>query len=205
MQYLQQNWDLVVLENEHVPVSDALPACSSSAAIGSRKRTAKHYSKRHERRLKKQRVTDCTNALNWLENEGFTPISLTVMNHSTKSSEIFRLRHNMDSLFDLDGESFDRNDEERVLMMLYIKDKHNVSGRAYHELASLCKQMPRHYKLKHKIMELNSLWNISPTPDGTCGVQQSLRERLTSCLKNLVSPLVIRLMCGYNHSLTTNE
>ena len=193
------------MENEHVPVSGAVLACSSSAAIGTRKRTAKHYSKRHESRLKKQRLTDCTNVLNWLENEGFTPISLTVMNHSTKSSEIFQLQHNMDSLFDLDGESFDRNDEERVLMMLYIKDKHNVPGRVYHELASLCKQMPRHYKLKQNIIERNSLWKILPTPDGTCGVQQSLRESLTSCLKSLVSPLVIRLMFGYNHSLTTNK
>ena len=38
--------------------------------------------------------------------------------------------------------------------------------------------MPRHYKLKDRIAELNKHWNIRPTPEGTCGVQQSLEERL---------------------------
>ena len=58
--------------------------------------------------------------------------------------------------------------------MLYVKVKYNVSGRAYHEIASLCRHLPR--------------WN--PTPEGTCGVQQSILERFKTCLKQLLSPLM---------------
>ena len=44
-------------------------------------------------------------------------------------------------------------------MLLYVKDTHNVSGNAYHEMAQLCNAMPQHYKLKQHIIELNRLWN----------------------------------------------
>ena len=71
-------------------------------------------------------------------------------------------------------------------MMLYAKDRFQVSGRAYHEMSKICRQMPRHYKVKQRIAEFNSMWNIRPTPNGTCGVQQSLKERLLVRLKHLV-------------------
>ena len=45
-------------------------------------------------------------------------------------------------------------------------------------MASVCKEMPRHYKLKRRIKELNSLWNITPAPNGILGVQQSLEDSL---------------------------
>lgn len=46
-----------------------------------------------------------------------------------------------------------------LCMLLYVKDRHNVSGDAYHEMAQLCNAMPQHYKLKQHIIELNRLWN----------------------------------------------
>ena len=59
-----------------------------------------------------------------------------------------------------------QGDMDIVNMMLYAKDRFSVSGSAYHEMAQACRQMPRHYKLKERIRELNQLWNISPTPNG---------------------------------------
>ena len=53
-------------------------------------------------------------------------------------------------------------------------------------MAKACKEMPRHYKLKNRIVELNKLWNIRPTPNGMHGVQQSLQERLEVRVKRLV-------------------
>ena len=87
----------------------------------------------------------------------------------------------------LNGEELGEQEADLVSMMLYVKDKYNISGSAYHELASLCREMPRHYRLKQRIAELNSKWNIVPTPEGTVGVQQRLQERLTACLERLVS------------------
>ena len=39
---------------------------------------------------------------------------------------------------------------DSVSMMLYIKNRYSVSGSAYHEMASLCSQMPHHYHLKKR-------------------------------------------------------
>lgn len=51
-----------------------------------------------------------------------------------------------------------------ITMALYIKDRYSISGQAYHEMARIIfKQMPRHYKLKQHITELNSMWNIPDT------------------------------------------
>ena len=38
--------------------------------------------------------------------------------------------------------------------------------------------MPREYLPRQWIAELNKQWNIRPTPNGVCGVQQSLEDRL---------------------------
>ena len=69
--------------------------------------------------------------------------------------------------------------------MLLIKDTYNVLGNAYHKFAKIAKEMPRHYRLKQRISEINSLWNISLTPDGS-GVQQSLKD----CLQDRVLHLI---------------
>ena len=82
-------------------------------------------------------------------------------------------------MVDLQGETVGLADEQLIQVMLYVKDKYNVTGQGYHELAAICKQMPRHYRLKRKISELSVLWelHVFPTPNGTCGVQQNLRDR----------------------------
>ena len=152
-----------------------------------RKRTAKHYSQRHTRRLKKQRVDECAAALSWLENDGLTPVSVTVFNEETKELENITVRKDLENALQLNGEELGEQEADLVSMMLYVKDKYNISGSAYHELASLCREMPRHYRLKERIAELNSKWNIVPTPEGMIGVQQRLQERLSACVERLVS------------------
>lgn len=78
-------------------------------------------------------------------------------------------------------------DFELINMVLLIKEKHSISGRAYQEMASVCKTMPKHYKLKQRVKELNALWNIIPTPNGTLGVQQSLEDRLIIRVSKLLA------------------
>ena len=156
----------------------------------SRKRTAKHYSQRHNRRLKKQRVEECAASLSWLENDGMIPVSVTVMNTQTNKVESLSIRKDIEEALNIQGEEISERDANLVSMMLYVKDRYNISGSAYHELASLCQEMPRHYRLKERIATLNSKWNIKPTPEGTVGVQQSLQECMTACIERLVSESV---------------
>ena len=70
------------------------------------------------------------------------------------------------------------DDLDTLNMILYVKDRYNVSGQAYHEFVKICKQLPQHWKIKKHIKELNNQWNIHPTPEGTHGVQQRLEGRI---------------------------
>ena len=63
---------------------------------------------------------------------------------------------------------------DTVNMMLFV----NVAGQAYHEMRKVCKQMPTHYKVKKRIAEINTMWKNRPTPNGTVGMQQSLKVRV---------------------------
>ena len=105
-------------------------------------------------------------------------MTVLVRNVTTGKEEAIHLCNQ--DLFELFGQSedMDKDTLDIVNMMLYIKDWYNISDGAYHELAKVCKEMPRQYRLRERITELNKLWNIRPTPNNTQGVQQSLKNRL---------------------------
>ena len=63
-------------------------------------------------------------------------------------------------------------------MLLYMKEKYAVSGKAYHELSMLATSLPRSCELKKRQLELNDQFIVSPIPDGMIGIQQSFRSRL---------------------------
>lgn len=114
---------------KHHPVfqSDSGPSCS-------RKRTPKHYSKRHQRRVKKQRVTECTASLSWLEDEGLTPVKVIVMNNEDNQLHSITLRTDLERALDVGEERISDQDMDMVTMILYVKDKYHISGSAYHPL-----------------------------------------------------------------------
>ncbi len=151
---------------------------------GKRKRTC-DYSERHTRRLKKKRVSESLASLSWLEKEGLKPLKLEVLNLKTNKHETIQLNSLEEALY-LDGEQLDEENLDIISMMLYVKDRFNVSGSAYHDMAKVCRQMPRHYRLQRRINELNNLWDIKPTPNGVIGVQQSLHDRLLLRVKHLL-------------------
>ena len=92
---------------------------------------------------------------------------------------------NEQNLLEALGEPLTTEQADMVSLM-YVKDRYDVSGQAYHQKDKICKQLLRHYCLKVKIGELNRLWDIRPTPNGTVGVQQSLTDRLHIRIRKLV-------------------
>ena len=70
-------------------------------------------------------------------------------------------------------------DPDTLHKVLYAKERFSISNEAYHELSVLDSALPRSWKLKAEVKEMNKKWKISPTPGSTVGVQQSLKERLT--------------------------
>ena len=105
----------------------------------------------------------CSASLAWLQKEGLTPVEVVVVNSETKEVQHITLRKDLEQALNLSGEQMSDEDADMISMMLYVKDKYNISGNAYHEMASLCKQMPRHYKLKQRIAVLNSKWTFKST------------------------------------------
>lgn len=100
-------------------------------------------------------------------------MSVSAVNMYTGKTELIGLRNEaLAELFRYEDEMNDNN-VDVIDMTLYVKDWYNVSHYAYHELAN-CKEMPRQYRIKQRISELNSHWNIRLTPNDTHGVQQSL-------------------------------
>ena len=141
------------------------------------------YTDRHKRRLIAERKTNCSASLHWLEEVGYVPLKVEVKNVRTGTTETIEL--DAEEMFGQDAESISNTDLETINMILFIKDRYNVSSRAYHELAKVCKSMPRYYKIQRRITELNEQWDIKPTPNGTCGVQQSLEDRLRQRVHHL--------------------
>lgn len=84
-----------------------------------------------------------------------------------------------------DGDSFTEDEVDHLNMLLLVKDQYNVS---------------EHYKIKARIKKLNWLWTIKLTPNGTVGVQQSLRERLSCRISRLckVSPPSSQFRASHN-------
>ena len=178
----KDNWRLQTKARE----LSATTNCDTPRTRGRSYKPEEEYSESHKRRLKRQRTESCSQSLSRLEDQGLIPVTITVRNVSTGKEEAIHLCDQ--DLFELFGQSEDVDKDilDTVNMMLYIKDWYNISDCAYHELAKVCKEMPRQYRLRERITNLNKLWKIRPTPNNTQGVQQGLEDRLKIRLSHLI-------------------
>ena len=90
-QYLQLMWQITILPEEQATPEPSMRKENRQTPARRRSRTAKHYSKRHMRRLKKQRLEDISNSLNWLQADRMRPVKLIVYNEETKQEETILL------------------------------------------------------------------------------------------------------------------
>ncbi len=140
----------------------------------------REYSASHSRRLKRNRTMACELSLAWLEKEGYKVAKVEAVNSKTGEVEVI-CRPSRELMDALGQEPLSESDADTLQMILYVKDRFNISGQAYHEMTKICKSLPRSYKVKRLIAELNKQWKIFPTPEGTCGVQQSLKVSIPLC------------------------
>ncbi len=141
------------------------------------------HSEGHKQRLKRKRVNSVEESLLWMEKDGLEPVCENSKHGTTETIELGQ--HGSEQLLG-PSEHLTNDDIDTLNMILYVKDRYNVSGNAYHELARLCRGLPRHYTIKKRIEELNKCWIIRPTPNGTAGVQQSLTDRLRVRIEHLL-------------------
>ena len=79
--------------------------------------------------------------------------------------------------------SHNSQSDNQLDMILYVKEKFNLSRETYHELSMFYRNLPCSCKLQKRIQELNKRWDIAPCP-ANLGVQQSLK-----------ATLIVRILC----------
>lgn len=91
------------------------------------------YSTSHSRRLKRQRVSDCELSLAWLEQYGYSATKVEAINKRTGAVEVINLTENeRDAIFGADSASMAEEDLQTNNIILFIKDRFQISGEAYH-------------------------------------------------------------------------
>ena len=132
------------------------------------------YSRAHQYRIKKKRVSDCKNALSFPIAGGYTPLSIKVKS----------LEGNYDNIALEKDPLVEKTTKEtgNLNSVLYIKDRFGISHAAYHELAIMCKNLPRRHQLQSSINQPNSSYNIYPISGKLIGFQQSICHLLDMVL-----------------------
>ena len=102
-----------------------------------------------------------------------------MLNTDTNQYETFNLVGEGELTFtESDPKELTNDDLHNINMWLYLKHKFNISNEAWHEIAMKANGVPNTYSIKKRIKELNSKWNLKPTPGDTEGVQLGFSETL---------------------------
>ena len=156
---------------------------------GPAKKKFNDYSKHHQKRIKNQLKEECQTTLSFLGLYNFIATKIEVLNSETNQYETFNLVGEGELPFtESDPKALDNDDIDNINMWLYLKDKFNISNEAWHEIAIKANGLPNTYSIKKRINELNSKWNLKPTPGDAEGVQlgfaESLQEHIVRLQKN---------------------
>ena len=121
----------------------------------------------------------CHATLSFLGLYCYVATKVEVYNEDTGKSETFSLVEEGELPF-IQSEEHEMTDQvlDDLNMWLYIKDKFNISNEAWREISLMAKNVPNLSKMIKQINELNSLWNLTPTPGAADGVQVSFKESL---------------------------
>ena len=150
------------------------------------------YSQRSKYKIKKELKSEIACALEFIGMYDLVPSRVTYYDPVDNKSDTIVLIDQEELCSQFQDQCI-RNDAaenadalDNVHMLLYIKDKFNISNRAWHELASLSTGLPSNYSLKQRLQSINKLWEIFPTPGDTEGVQISLCAALQRQVKRLL-------------------
>ena len=128
-------------------------------------------------------ASSVTTVLGFCSAEGFRPRSLELEIVDTGSIEVLDMQSGRLSARPHPSNVVSEND--KVPKALLIKDKCAISNNAFHEL-SMVSDLPSSNQVKRFACELNKTFSICPSPNEIVGVQQSLRERLSIRLTELI-------------------
>ena len=91
----------------------------------------------------------------------FVATKVDLLNSATNQYETFNLVDDGELDFtENDPEVLTDDNLDNINLLLYLKDKFNISDEAWREIAMKAKAVPKTYGIKKRIIELNSKWNL---------------------------------------------
>ena len=140
------------------------------------------YSAQYKRQQKKQIASDVCTALKFTEKTHFKPSNIEMEN--TETHETLSI-HQDGSITTIKPKPATEN-KDIIKQTLHVKEKFNITDKAYHELSMVHPSLPRWLTLNKASKEMDYSSTISPTPGSIVGIQQSLKDRLTIRLEHMV-------------------
>ena len=128
---------------------------------------------------------DCEISLAFLGLHNYVATKVEVFNQCTGDVETITLVDDSDCT--LNTGSLTNEDIDAINLLLYTKERFNLSNDAYHELSMLCSELPRSCQVQKRIRELNEKWNLKKTPGDADGVQQKIADRLRLRLEWIIN------------------
>ena len=137
------------------------------------------YSASQKRRQKKQKISSMKQSLNDMSGPGMKPRRLDFEN---EDGDIITIGLTENGTYDVLANKITKDDIDE---MIFIMDNHNVTDRAYHEIAQKHIYLPRGYMVKNRRRELNKTCEIFDLEGEYKGVYKSLKSHL---IQNLSDP-----------------
>jgi hypothetical protein len=123
-------------------------------------------------------VSDCETSLAFLGLHNFVATKVEIFNENKQEYETIDLVNDEQISTSSHTETLTNKEIDEINLLLYTKERFNLSIDAYHELSMTCKELPRSWKIQERIKALNSKWKLSKTPGDTFGIQQNIKKRL---------------------------
>ena len=158
---------------------------------GLKRKSYSEYSERSKYRIKNEIKGECQSALNFLGLIDLVPYQIKFYDPVGEVFDSFSLIDEEEFKHSFLGEEEESNENsdqlDEVNMLLYVKDKFNISNKAWQELSIISGGLPSTYSLKKRIDSINKHWQISSTPGDSIGVQVKLEESLKDQAKRLLA------------------
>ena len=151
-----------------------------------KKKSFGKYTRQHQARVKNQLKEQCHATLSFLGLYDYVATKIDIYNEDTGKHETFSLLEEGELPF-TDNKEKEMTDEELddLNMWMYLKDKFNISNEAWREFSVKAKDIPTLSRMTKRINELNSSWNLSPTPGEAEGVQIKFEDSLRKQIERL--------------------
>ena len=137
-------------------------------------------SRQQKHNRKKQMVDRVHDSLSICQADGYDLCSFQVKSRDTGECETFAVREQR-----IVPKNYCTAESDKLGVSLLIKDKYAVSNEAYHEL-SIMSDLPSFSQVRKLTKSMNSKLKITSCPNGVCGVQQSIRERILQRLQYFI-------------------